>query len=427
MNLSNQCVLEVQRLTVRAEQLARGTQSDRAQASALLSRAKNLREIGLSSDEIRAKYTDGIADEMGITREVKAVPKFTKEFRDYMCGRIDDAQYHDHLLKTDVEYRAFIERRDFLAGGASVSYTLGSSGGFFVPRSFYYAAVEALANVDPLLDEKNVSLIKNPSGTLTANPIDIPGWDLSGSGSTQVGEGIQQTPGITPQFSLKSLGGWMHRKSLAGTIEWEQDAFDLAMSVMARAYGVFFARGIGQQLINGTGIGQPQGLLTGAANSGYTTVTPSVAGATPIKFNDISAIYGSIDRIYRTSKKCAWVMNDVTYTAIRNAVDNSGRPLLDMADDAEMLFGRPVLISPSMPSGPNSQGIVFGDLSHYYVRVTGQQIQRSWQLSGTAGNVERGEAIYHGRMRVDAAVFDPSRATSPATGTPPIVFAVLHA
>jgi len=402
MNLSNQCVLEVQRLTVRAEQLGRGTQSERVQANALLSRAKNLREVGLSSDEIREKYTAAIGEEIGAKQS-----KYGKEFRDYMTGRI-----------TDVEYR------DFLAGGESITYTLGSSGGFFVPQSFYYEAIEALANTDPLLDEKNVSLIKNLR--LTANPITVPGWDLSGISSSQVGEGIQQTPGTVPQFSAKNLAGWMHRVSLAGTIEWEQDAFDMAMTLMARAYGVGFARGIGKQLVTGTGVGQPQGLLTGAANSGYTTVTASVAGTTPLKYNDISAIYNSVDRVYRASKKCAWVMNDVTYTQVRNAVDNSGRPLLDMAEDKEELFGKPVLISPSMPSGPGSQGIVFGDLSHFFVRLSAMTIQRNWQVGGTAGNVERGEAIYHGRQRADSVVFDPSRATSPATGTPPIVFAVLH-
>jgi HK97 family phage major capsid protein len=406
MILSNKAVLQVQQLTREAQVLCRGTQSQQKEADVILARIKSIRDTGLSEDESRAKYTMALGESItGQVSEERMRQEHEAAFRDYMSTG---------------------EHRDFQAGTQMISYTNGSGGGFLVPVSFFYKAIEALAQTDPIFDEKIVTLIKNPA--LTANPIKVSGWDLSGIASSQVGESLQQTPQTIPLLSGKVLGGYMHRISLAASLEWEQDVFDMAMNLMSRTYGVGFARGIGKQLVNGTGSSQPQGLLTGAANSGYTTITASSGGLTPLKLDDFNAIYTSVDRIYRQSPKCAWLMSDTTYRQVRQAQDSQGRPLLDQSQDKEEILSKPVIISPSMPSGPGSTGIIFGDLSHFFVRLSGMTIQRSLEVGGTAGNIEHGEATYHGRLRADSAVFDPSTPQgSPAVTHPPIVYATLHA
>lgn len=144
-----------------------------------------------------------------------------------------------------------------------------------------------------------------------------------------------------------------------------------------------------------------------------TTGTAGVITAT-----DISDIYFSVNRAYRNSPKCAWVMSDTVYQMIRAAKDSSDRPLLNMHKDDETLMGKRVLVSPSVPSAAGSKGIIFGDLSQYVVRLckNSTEITRSIE---TPGYVEQGIALYTARTRIDANLIAPGSVT-------PVVYATLH-
>jgi HK97 family phage major capsid protein len=187
-----------------------------------------------------------------------------------------------------------------------------------------------------------------------------------------------------------------------------------ALDLMSRAFGAGFARGIGASLVNGTGSGEPEGLLTGARDSGVTT-----AGAGAIILDDIENVYFSLNRAYRNSPKCAWVVNDGVYKMIRKAKDSQGRPLLSVERDDEILMGKKLLVSPTLSATAGQPGIVFGDLSHLVVRLSSMKIVRKSQVPGF---VEVGKALYAGRVRVDSKVFDPSDG-----GAAPILYATLHA
>jgi HK97 family phage major capsid protein len=89
-----------------------------------------------------------------------------------------------------------------------------------------------------------------------------------------------------------------------------------------------------------------------------------------------------------------------------------------MVEDKELLFGKRVLISPSVPSAAGSKGIIFGDLSMFTVRVCGKpEVKRA---SETPGYVEKGIALYTGWLRVDSGIIAPGSVA-------PIVYATLHA
>jgi HK97 family phage major capsid protein len=190
---------------------------------------------------------------------------------------------------------------------------------------------------------------------------------------------------------------------------------------MARAYGVGFGRGIGAALINGDGSTGPTGILHGLS-SAYTTTT---AGGNKIVADDITAVYFSVNAIHRAAPKCAWLMNDAAYQLVRNATDNQGRPLLRIEDDKMILMGKPVYISPSLPTYNPSLGTqqpgtfcVFGDLAHYVVHCSTMFMRRNLQATGY---VEAGKALYTGLQMVDGILFDPS-----ASGAPSVVAAALH-
>lgn len=299
---------------------------------------------------------------------------------------------------------------DLLAGTQSITYTEGPEGGYLVPQEIHDTLVLGLAQWDPFLDDDLVTLAVSDSFSL--KPYTVPGWDLSTFAATKVGENVQQNPQTVPTATGTILNGYTYRATLDASFEFEEDNFQPIMDQIQLAYVIAFARGIGIDLAVGNGATAPQGVLTGAANSGVST--PSASSLT---YTDIENIYFSVNRIYRNAPKCAWAMADSVYELVRKAVDNNGRPLINIVKDKEMLMGKPVYVSPSLPTGSGAKGIVFGDLSHYVVRVSRMEISRNLQA---AGYVEYGKALYTGRMRADAKVIDPTGGV-----TPPIVYATL--
>lgn len=310
-------------------------------------------------------------------------------------------------------------RTDMQEGTQSITYSQGTEGGFTVPQEFHDEVVVGMAQLDPLLNSDVVTLIESGSGRL--RPYSVPGWDLSVFKAVKVAEGVQQNPQTPPTAASKILNGFKYAASLDVSIELEEDAFVPMQSLMKTAYSIGFARGIGADLIVGDGSTGPQGVLNGATDSGLTTGSVGVITAT-----DIENVYFSVNRFHRASPKCAWLMTDTVYQKVRKAVDDQHRPLINIVGDQELLMGKPIYVSPSMPEYNASLGTqlagsfcAFGDLAHLFVRVSKLAIKRSWQAPGY---VDLGKALYTGIMRADAKVIDPTSGS-----VPPIVTAKLHA
>jgi HK97 family phage major capsid protein len=309
------------------------------------------------------------------------------------------------------------ETRAMQEGSQTLSYTQGAEGGYLVPQEFNDSVVYGMAQFDPLLNKDAVTLIESDSFALP--PFTIPGWDLSTFAAVKIAEGAQQNGQTPPTVSGVILNAYKYKASLPVTMELEEDAFQPMLRLITDAYGIGFARGIGIDLAVGNGTTAPQGALTGAASSGVTS-----ASGTALTLNDFENVYFSVNRFYRASPKCAWLMSDATYQLARKAIDTVGNPLLKLIHDKETIMGKPVLVSPSLPAynpslGTQAEGsfCVFGDLSHYFVRVSKMIVKRQWQLPGY---VENGMALYTGIMRADAKVFDPTSGS-----VPPIVSARL--
>lgn len=310
---------------------------------------------------------------------------------------------------------ATVESRgtDVLAGTQTLTYSEGPAGGIMVPVEFNEELVLGMAQYDPLLDEDLVTLIQ--SDTFALRPFNAPGWDLSTYAAIRVGEGNQQNPQTVPAVAQAFLNGYTYKATLDASFEFEDDgAWKPTMDLMSVAFSIGMARGIGKDLILGSGSAQPQGIVTGAHNSGVTT-----GASTVYTYVDIENIYFSLDRFYRNAEKCAWVMGDATYEAIRKAVDGNQRPLINVVGDKELLMGKPILVSPSMPVGASNKTVVFGDLAHYMVRLSAIQMTRSMQAPGY---VDKGKGLYTCLARADAQVLDPTGGQ-----TPPIVYATQHA
>lgn len=290
---------------------------------------------------------------------------------------------------------------DVEAGTQSVAWSNGSEGGYLVPQEFHDELVLGLSQNDPFLDADAVSLLQ--SNNFSLRPYRLAGWDLSNFTATKVGEGNQRTPQTVPDVAGKGLNSYTYAASLSASLEIEEDDFQPIIDQMKIAFTLAMAKGAGADLANGNGTTAPQGVVTGATDSGV--VTGSVLSAT-----DIENIYFSVNRIYRSSRKCAWAMSDKVYEQVRKAHDLNNRPLINVVGDQELLMGKPVLISPTIGDTISTPGIVFGDFGYFYVRTSRMTVSRNAQA---AGYVDFGKALYTARMRVDAKVFDPSSGSNP--------------
>ena len=313
------------------------------------------------------------------------------------------------------EKSAQAEFRDYLLTGAPTEKRAAltdANTGQLVPASFYHTLLTGVAQYTELMDRNNVSLIESEK----ALPLTVPEIDLSTISSAIVAQGVDAPPVANPTLSSMVLKGFSYRTNpIAGTFELEQDSFEAITDVLTRAFSVGLARGIGADLVNGAGAGAaPQGLLTAAANSGVTSAVSGVWSGL-----DLAAVYGSLNRAYRVSPKCAWVMNDITYQQIVALKDANNRPLLGIRDDEERLFGKKVIISPDMPTGAGAKSIVFGDLSQFQVRVAknGVMVRRNVEAPAYC---EQGAALYTAFMRVDSAL------NTAGGGVKPVVYATAH-
>lgn len=400
--------MEVRNLNTLAKEMrARGKT---AEAAELEKRAQAINDSGHSSDELREMYVHELARETGVKKDRNQIEdRYGKVFREWFSnGGSESREIH----------AAHNELRDFLAGTQTAAWTLGAQGGFTVPIDTYEEVLEAMVLTDSLLDPEVADFCRYQTPYM--KPLVLDGYDLSTIQAVQVGEGSQQTAQAVPNVAGRTLrSNITYRVSLPASLEWEQDAVipgsHDALSKIARAMGVAFARKIGVDAVLGNGTTQPLGLFNSLGPSAYQT------GSGKITLTDINAIYFKVDKFYRNQPKCAWLCSDQVYQRLRNMTDNSGRPLIDIEGDREVLLDRPVYICPSLSSSGTFASLgfgalVFGDIGHFHCHMSRPMLQRS--IENSINGIEKGEALWRGFVRFDSAIFDPSGGSAP-----PIIWA----
>ena len=135
------------------------------------------------------------------------------------------------------------------------------------------------------------------------------------------------------------------------------NAFDIKKHLPKR-FAKVFGRAEENLFINGTGVGQPVGILndTLGAETGVTT--------TDVTFDDVINLYMSVKAKHR--KHGVWLMNDETALALRKLKDKDGNYLWQ--ENMDTILGKPVYISEFMPSiATGKKVIAFGDFSYYWI------------------------------------------------------------
>ena len=143
------------------------------------------------------------------------------------------------------------------------------------------------------------------------------------------------------------------------------NAFNLENYILTQ-FGKALSNAEEDAFINGTGVGQPLGILaeTGGAQVGVTS-----ASSTQVTADEIINLVYSLKRPYR--KNAVFLANDVCVAELRKLKDNNGQYLWQpslQAGEPDRVLGYKVYTSPYFPV-PTAGGtaVAFGDFSYYNI------------------------------------------------------------
>jgi HK97 family phage major capsid protein len=286
----------------------------------------------------------------------------------------------------------------------------GSAGGYLVPEGFRAQMVEKRKAFGGVAE--NCETITTDSG----NPLPWPINDDTANTGAIVAEGaVVTTGGADLVFSTRALGAYKWGSGGASNlplkVSWElaQDsAFDLAAFV-ARKLGERIARGQAPSWVTGTGVNEPQGLLS--TQGGITGATAWSSNSAPT-YADFVTIVHDLDPAYREG--AAWVFNDGVLELLRKVVDSQGRPLLlanatgNLGDamGGATLLGYPVIVDQACPtpSASNHFGF-FGNLRDAYVI---RRVKATTMVTLNELYAVNGQIGYLAWERADGMVQDPN-------------------
>lgn len=143
------------------------------------------------------------------------------------------------------------------------------------------------------------------------------------------------------------------------------NAFGLENYIIAQ-FGNALANAEEDAFINGTGNGQPLGIL---AENGGAELGVTAKSATAVTADEIIDLIYSLKRPYR--KKAKFLINDQTLAAIRKLKDTTGQYLWQpslQTGEPDRILGYPVHTSPFFPTiTAGKPAIAFGDFSYYNI------------------------------------------------------------
>ena len=201
--------------------------------------------------------------------------------------------------------------------------------------------------------------------TDTGNPLPIP----TTNDTSQVGEIIAENAAVNTQdivFGQLVLNSFLFSsKEVAVSIQLMQDSDTNMPNLVGRLLGERIGRIQNQMFTTGTGTGQPNGVVTAAADSSVT-----MAGANPT-FAEWLDIAHSVDIAYRSN--ASWMFNDSVLLSAKKLVSTDGVPLFlsgVAGGTPDRIADHPYVVNNDMPTGSSAKSVVFGDLSKYIIRDT---------------------------------------------------------
>lgn len=286
-----------------------------------------------------------------------------------------------------------------------------SAGGYLVPDEWRDGIVEKLKAFGGLMNaaENITTGDGRPLNWLTND-------EVLDTNAEITAENALWSTGADLVFGTRTLGAYKYTTIGASTLplkvsyELLQDtAFDLR-GFISKKFAERIARKLAKDLVNGTGINEPQGIIS--TQGGIASGTARAAAAPT--YAELLAVVHGLDPAYRDG--ASWLMNDATLALLRGVVDGSNRPLLwnsneDLSNGLkETLLGYPIVIDQAMPTSTDAsanKSIVFGNLKDAYIV---RQVKAFEMVVLNELYAQNGQVGFMGWARYDGMVQDPNAA-----------------
>lgn len=246
----------------------------------------------------------------------------------------------------------------------AMSTTTGSEGGYTVATEFHRSLIEALKQMG------GVRAVASSIQTATGAQMLFPTANATAEEGELVGQNESVTTGETT-FGQASVDVYKYSsKSIALPFELLQDSFIDIEAYIKSLLALRLWRIQNRHQTVGTGVGQPRGLVTGAAVG----KTGATGQTTTVTYDDLVDLEHSVDPIYRS--RAGWMFHDDVLKAVRKIKDDNGRPIFvpgyeqgNPGGAPDRLLGRTIAINQNMaPMAANAKSILYGDHSKYLIR-----------------------------------------------------------
>jgi HK97 family phage major capsid protein len=241
---------------------------------------------------------------------------------------------------------------------AALNITTPGQGGYGVAVEFDTKIVEKLVNVNVMRQIADVFQTTSDRNILVENAIGSASW------TAEAAVAHNDDGSDDDSFVQKTLKSNKLTRIEKVSEELLLDNFFDLEGWLARKFGNAFGITEESAFVNGTGSGQPLGVVRSAS-----------AGTVSHLHNDIATdeifdFFHSLKRAYRANG--SFLMNDSTLLLLRKKKDGQGRYIYQdglQNGQPATLLGKPVYISDAMPTADNAgnKAILFGDFKYYSI------------------------------------------------------------
>jgi HK97 family phage major capsid protein len=321
----------------------------------------------------------------------------------------------------DPAAREFIARVEAArVRNAGFSERVPAEGGFLIPE---YLRSQVLAYMTTAIIRPKAMVLPMASLKLGIPNLDNPS---QASGTQALGgltfawteEGAAITPSA-PEFGRTTLEA---RKAAALL----QDVPSELVEDAAGAFGDFLARVISlgyawfedDGFINGTGTGEPQGLLNAPC-----AIQVDRAGSDAVAAADIVSMYKSLHSESKRGDTACWLVSDEAFSAILDITAQVGTApasaiagtsmWLNWSESGKcwMLLGQPLYPTDHLPEVGTTGDVVLADLAHY---VIGDRMEMTVERSQQGAGFGSDTSSFRVRARLDGRYWIQSSTTTEA-------------
>lgn len=295
---------------------------------------KKLNEIRTRKEEIRnlLESDDKELNLEELRSEIETLNKEEKEIEERMsiANKINNNEIISKKIETNevnktmdnklesIEYRnAFM---NFVCKGEAIpqefrAVSLAGENQAVIPVPILNKIVEKLENYGNLLPL--VTRVSYPAG------FSIPTSQLAAT-ATWTTEAAMSTTGITPGKKVTAsvvFGAFPLVSALGISFVAQQQVLSAFEAALVNNISTALGKALEKSLVDGTGVNQPKGVLTYAAEAG----TKSLALSASLKYKDLINMKKNIPEQYREG--AVFLMNDATFWELQSITDTSGQPV----------------------------------------------------------------------------------------------------